>query len=231
MPDLGLKKYKVNIKEITPQIDFDRMKKPSCFIGVSMGNPNFNIKYLPSIIEWVKFNFDHCSIIIADYLDRHSLKISKGISEKDAIEMALSNGERTFNEYKKIIPVNDQFNIYRWQDEKFAVSQEYLTSFQQSIFTNAAILDDINIDCLDYLRRKNLMVSDDKNSLEEKLELCRQYIIEEMAFINHQAELGIHCSVYPGTQLAILKHFSLNKYPDSTLALKEVIYFDLKIKK
>mgnify|MGYP001581811648 CR=1 FL=1 len=222
-------KYRVSLRASTPPVSFNAIERPkSCFVGVSWENPNFNIKYIPSIMDWVKANFDNCSLIIADYLYRYSLMILNDLSEEEASKIALEKGEKIYIEYKTAFDADPQIVIYRWLDKEVKINHDYLLQFDKTVRSNKSVMEVIDSDSQAYLDGKTFKstISDD-----ERLELCRKYIIEEMAFINYQAELGINCSVYPGTQLSVLKNFSLNKFPECNLALSKVFYLDLAVKK
>lgn len=219
--------YKVSIKEINPKNRVLIPENSSCFIGVSLGNPKFDMKYFPSLLNWVNENFKECVIVIVDYIYRYNLMIEKGFDEEQATRVALDLGEKTKIMLEKIKP-STKFKIYQWQDNKIAPTLEYKTKFLSSIMSNKQIVRDIETDVTAYLQRKNVLF--DKKS--KSFEYGFNYVLEELTFVNHRVENQNLYSIYPGTQLQIMKNFSNGKYViNSHLALNQLICIDLKIKK
>lgn len=221
------KKYKISIQEINPKSKVEFDKNASCFIGVSLGNPKFDIKYFPSLLNWVNENFKECTIVIVDYIYRYNLMIEKGLDEKQATIVALDLGDKTKKMLEDIKP-NTKFKIYQWQDKKIATSADYKKKCIASMMSNLQIIKDIEMDVTSYLKRKNIQF--DKKS--KSFEYGFNYVLEELLFVNHRIENQNLYSVYPGNQLQTMKNFSNGKYLKQTdLALNQLICIDLKIKK
>lgn len=85
---------------------------------VSVGKENFEGEAVSAAMKMINIEFKECYIVIADTLQRHNISTEKDISDEDAYQESLQDGnkwikkyEQTFKQYLSI-----PYKIIRWDD-------------------------------------------------------------------------------------------------------------------
>jgi len=229
------KKYKLKLSKIVPNISLETLHNEKCFYGISINNPFTWGKHTKLFLEWISQNFAHCNVLIVDYLYRINEYISFGGNTQDAIDKSLLLGkiiEKRLNEDINKIS-SDKFTMIHWKDyidsnPNFIKHINYL----KSNFNNNERFQN-NIRKISKLYVERLIKREESLFLtkEESINQSNSYIIEELAIISCLVESNYCVSIYPGTQLSILKEIAKGHFPELDTSLKNGIYIDLTVKK
>lgn len=224
-----MSKRKVYIRDFRPSHSKQNLAKfNKCYVGISINNPFFWSKYLPELFEWIDKHFEHCLIVIGDYLHRHNVEIF-GSEIPFTTSTDLDSIGKDMSETINKLKLNSKFNIKHWKEyynlEAVKIKLEQL----QHIYINNDLIRKSIQTSSKYFITKQV-----KNgfSLRVPIDIAYQkssdYILEEMAVLSYLIDEEYKVQVYPGTSLPIFK----------LLAEKEVlidnnlcngIFIDLKV--
>ncbi|MDO8955100.1 MAG: hypothetical protein Q7V63_09675 [Gammaproteobacteria bacterium] len=110
------KKSKIKIKFVWPVGYETQAKAISCLLGISVGQSKYEGLKLLATLEKINKNFGKCTIMLADSLQRYSIKTNNpGLNWDHAYEIAIHMGDswldRNLEHLKKLtIP----FEVKRW---------------------------------------------------------------------------------------------------------------------
>lgn len=228
-------RYKLKIKEITPNIDIESLYNKNCFYGISINNPFTWGKHNKLLLEWISQNFSNCIIIIVDYLHRINEQIFFNKNKDDAIEKSMLLGKLIENRFTEDMPniSSNKIKIVHWCDyiESNPKYQLYYNSLKSTFKNDLNFQSNIQYDSKLYVER---LISRGESlflSKEEAIHKSNLYILEELALISCLIENSYTISIYPGTQLNILKELANGNFPDIDTNLNNGIYIDLTVKK
>ena len=225
-------RYNIKYKNIAPNIEEKHILTYDCYIGVSMNNPLFFSKGLPALLKWISSHYPHCTIIVADYLDRLNQQIfNEGLTLEGAINACLENGKRIRYPLQECVTDLHIKNITINHWLKYYEKQQVQTIKQQlfyQLYKKSDLYKCINHSAIEYLKKKSTRVSlcNDRNIF-----LSIEYIIEELAVISYLVQTGARVQLYPGTNLPILKKIANKELILSDSNLDQGIYVDLTVKK
>jgi len=90
--------YRAKVDFVSPQNRRDTFElEYECFLGVSLGNRNFEPVRFHSLLEWVSRRFSKCKILVGDSIHRLTLESCSGMSAHEAHDRALISRSRGLN--------------------------------------------------------------------------------------------------------------------------------------
>jgi len=226
-----MKKRKIKIVRITPNVNKEDLFNNNCFIAVSLNNPFFYGEKLKLLLEFISRKFDNCLIIIADVLYRYNIEIIEGLIGNEAIEKAKEIGKKSELEFISLIAEFEKkkFTINHWQD--FTNNDSFsstLMQLKQMYSNNQRFNKSICNTANEFITRLIRKSGELDTPIDKALQLSVEFILEEMAVYNIVSSKGYYVDIYPGTYLPILQDISLGKFSDAPEYLKRKINVEVK---
>lgn len=232
---INTKSYKVRLKYVTPGYQIQNIYHYPAVLGVSLGNPIFRESVWPALLNWITHHFEKCEVILGDYLNRFNEQIFIGsIDKHQASLLALTKGDDLEELIQK--KLNDlgyqNLSLKRWGDfycePEFQKKKENLmVNFKR----NNIFRKEVELTCEAFFERKKRNGQLIKIPYDQARNLAINYLLEEMAFISFSSARGFNVSLYPGTQIQLLKSIAEKKIIGVDKNLANVIYVDLTTKK
>ncbi|WP_335973252.1 tRNA-dependent cyclodipeptide synthase [Gaetbulibacter jejuensis] len=222
-------RYKIKYSSITPNIPKELIYNENCYVGISINNDFFWGKHTDIFFEWIEKRFNHCKIVIGDYIHRHNEIIFNDSDYDEAVRRSLYFGKQIKELLSKIeILQSPKFKILHWNE---IYKKNEMIQFTNKI--NNAYLNSSDFKYLVDSSAKEFISRQVKanrlplTSYDDCVQHSVNYIKEELSVFCYLIKNDFKVQVYPGSQLPILKHFASNKV-DLELELKDGIYIDLK---
>lgn len=150
-------------------------------MGVSIKNPFYLKK--ENILQAIQYaiNFDEFLIFVVDYPYRLSLQALKNKPLKnDVIQSILQEGEELKRFLLRISKSFNNVKIFSWQELENKKYNTYLIEIKQLEKQNSKFSKSIQDDFTGIVVKRLKKLST-KKELKEKLSLCKQFLIEELA--------------------------------------------------
>lgn len=230
-----LAEYTTRIENIAPAISQKELfLHRRCYLGISIGNPQFRGESFQVLLEWISGRFDECLIVVGDYLQRYNEHIFYNRQAKEAEIESLRMGDAFLKESEECLRrlPEEKFHVTRWKsyldspeyhkakrilDELFVTSFEFRESIDK---TSAEFISR-------QMKNKKGPVVDKKTAIA----LSTQYLLEEIAVFSVLVENGWAVEVYPGAEIPVLVDIAAGKFPHIPPALKQRINVELRITK
>ena len=203
-----------------------------CYLGISLANPVFDEKNLNALLLWASEHFRKCLVVIGDDLCRFNQKILYGFGDDEALNAARELGDVFIENNLAVFKQFDQdvVQISRWADhiecDMYSKSSEQL----ESIFVNEPEFRSmIEIDAVSFVKRQKKHNTEFVVGDDEAINLCCQYLLEEIAVFSVLSQQGWRVELYPGSELNVLVEVAKGKYPDVPQGLKNRINVELRI--
>lgn len=203
-----------------------------CYMGISIGNPNFHGEALAALLQWIGQNFDECLIVVGDYLQRYNETIFYNRRGKEAEIESLRMGDQYLEQASgELEKVRDgKFKITRWKDylekPEFHRSKKILEELFVTSYEFRESIDRTSAEFISrQMKNKNAPVIDKKDAIA----LSTQYILEEIAVFSALVSDGWAVEVYPGSEIPVLVDISKGKFKAIPEALRHRINVELKI--
>ena len=226
--------YKANITRIIPPISANQLNISKCYMGVSIGQPNFTCDRFRTVLQWISRNSETCLIVIGDDLLRFNIMAEKGISEKASLIISRHIGES--EEHFIATLTRDFFDcrfiITRWRN--WTESQEfrdYHDALKILNKTDSAFADSVRKSANGFLSRRVKRRTTLNVPANLAVELSVAYLLEEISVFCLLASKGWNTEVYPGPELSVLEEIAKGKYQDVPPPLKHRINISLRVRK
>lgn len=194
--------------------------KSSCLMPISVGQSIHEGEKFSAVIKLMNASFKHCTILVDDSVQRHTIGIMNHVPPDTLYQMAVDEGdawlkrsERAYNQLT--IP----YNIMRWDD--WYNSKNYITSHERvenEYNTNELFRNAIHANISDFLTRYLSRYAQEEIDYERAFRLCRDYLIEECAVMCLWTEQAYDFEVYPSGRnkaMAATYEFLIKpNYPD-----------------
>lgn len=230
-----LTEYTTRIESIAPAITQKELfLHRRCYLGISIGNPQFRGESFQVLLEWISHHFDECLIVVGDYLQRYNEHIFYNRQAKEAEIESLRMGDAFLKESEKYLSLlpKEKFRVTRWKS--FLDSPEYhkakkiLDELFVSSFEFRESIDKTSTEFISrQMKNKKSPVVDKKTAIA----LSTQYLLEEIAVFSVLVENGWAVEVYPGAEIPVLVDIAAGKFPHIPPALKQRINVELRITK
>ena len=224
---------KVKIVKILPRISEPELfSHKKCYLGISLENPIFEGEALKAMLVWAADKFEHCLVIIGDYLSRFNERILSGCDETRAGRQAIERGDLFVSRTKELfssLPA-EKIRLSRWREHLQAEEYVRAKKVLDKIFeTDSKFKASVEYDALSFVERQKKHNQHLAIDADEALHLCCRYILEEVAVFNSLSERGWDVELYPGSELRVLAEVAKGRYPNVPNGLKNRISVELKI--
>ncbi|MBL7959687.1 tRNA-dependent cyclodipeptide synthase [bacterium] len=230
-----LTEYTVRIESIAPSITQKELfLHRRCYLGISIGNPQFRSESFQVLLEWISSHFDECLIVVGDYLQRYNEHIFYNRQAKEAEIESLRMGDAFLKESEKYLSrlTKEQFRVTRWKpyldSPEYHKAKKILDELFVSSFEFRESIDKTSTEFISrQMKNKKGPVVDKKTAIA----LSTQYLLEEIAVFSVLVENGWAVEVYPGSEIPVLVDIAAGKFPHIPPALKQRINVELRINK
>jgi tRNA-dependent cyclodipeptide synthase len=203
-----------------------------CYIGISLTNPIFETTNLAALLQWAGDKFEQCLVILGDDLCRFNQTIRFGSPPDQALAAAHRVGdafiEKTADVFEQFDP--QKMKLVRWSenlsDNLYLRSRARLDHLFNS---DPEFKKMVEVDALSFVERLRNRKSDIAVSDAKAIELCCEYLLEEIAVFDMLSEKGWMVELYPGSELHVLAEIAKGRFPDVPSGLKKRINIELKI--
>lgn len=223
----------VSIVKILPKISQQALfAYKRCYIGISLENPVFEGNTLRALLFWSLQRFDETLVIIGDYLCRYNEKMLSGCDSKKASQKAQSLGDSFLLQTKELFGTlpHKKIHLTRWKEH--LQSKEYKESeiiLKKLFESDSDFRASVERDAFDFIQRQKKKNQKPLVDIEEAIELCCQYLLEEIGVFSALSQQGWHVELYPGSELHVLVEVAKGKYTAVPKGLQERISVELKI--
>ncbi|HAT3877890.1 TPA: hypothetical protein I8669_002722 [Legionella pneumophila] len=171
----------------------------TCLMPISVGQTIHEGAKFEAVIKLINNSFKHCTILVDDSVQRHTIGIMNHASPDELYQIAVEEGDawlkRNEMAYNQLtIP----FNIMRWDD--WYNSPHYITSHlrvQKEYDANKDFRQAIHANIDDFLTRYLNRFNPEDIDHERSFRLCLDYLIEECAVMCLWTEGQYDFEVYP----------------------------------
>ncbi len=190
---------------------------PSCFIPIClysfMANKPFLFEYLP----WAISRCERPRIIIGDYMERHNIMVFEALSEAAAAAKAERRGRKIAGDIEAALNGLNVDGNLQVQSCRDVIDTKEAQKIMTKIRDFASKNEDFNTDIEEQIA---LMLSNTKrlsgraleNITGKKIDLLREYMIEEIAFFIALYQEGYITEIYPGRDMKILQKMASSRY-------------------
>lgn len=204
-----------------------------CYLGISMGNPLFEGRYLRTLCDWITGRFDACLFIVGDYLCRYNECIFTGSDAEQAGRAALELGESFLGRNRPVLDryPQDKFRLTRWRDHLRSAEFEKASAALEKLFeSDSDFRRSVEKDAFAYINRKSGHGIYAAVEAKEAAALSCRYLLEEIAVFSAVSQQGWQVEVYPGPELTTLEQIAKGRYEDIPAGLKSRINVEVNIR-
>ena len=223
----------VSIVKILPKIAQQALfAYKRCYIGISLENLIFQGNSLRALLFWSLQRFEETMVIVGDYLCRFNEKMLSGYDAKQASQKAQSLGDSFLLQTKELFDKlpNKKIHLTRWKEH--LQSKEYKESktiIKKLFESDSDFRASVERDAFDFVKRQKRRSQKLAVDMEEAIELCCQYLLEEIGVFSALSQQGWCVELYPGSELHALVEVAKEKYIAVPTGLKKRISVELKI--
>ena len=223
----------VRIEKILPKVSEQELfSSRRCYLGISLENPVFDSPSLYAMLLWASERFDNCLVVVGDHLCRFNERILNGLEDAEAVKAAEKIGDSFISKTRGLFEqfAAGKIRLTRWKEHLQSSEYERSKEIIDELFgSNAEFRASVEKDAVSFVRRQekrnhSLVVEE-----EEAIELCCEYLLEEIAVFSALSEQGWRVELYPGSELHVLTEIAGGKYPEVPRGLKERISVELKV--
>lgn len=203
----------------------------SCFIGISLENPNFIGGKLASVVDWISNRFSNCVFLLGDSIHRLTLQIRKELNAEDSLNHALGLGDYYLRTHQHMLvntKTNEPFDIIRGTEIYNNCDVIEFRDALQALFDK----EEKFFESVRGFSRQFILRADSFDILatEHALNLSCRYVIEELADTCYMISQGHKTLVYPGS-LAIFEQISNGCFDNLPSELNELVNIGLRLKR
>lgn len=226
-------RYKAEIRVISPDIVPNNSgQAQSCFVGISLDNPNFLGSKLQSIVDFISNRYDNCCFLLGDHVHRLTLQIRKDLTREQCQYHALGLGDyylRTQQNVLRHSHTGEAFPLIRGSDIcQLPEVMNYRSMLEQQFESDPAFRTAIEGFAGQFIARSSEITSEEARS--EIIRLSCQYVLEELAETCYMISKGYSVLVYPGS-LTIFQQISNGFFEGLPNELKQLINIGLRLKR
>ena len=222
------------ISRITPKVPRDELfSHKRCYLGISIGNLNFENIYLESQLSWIQRHFDEALLVIGDYIYRYNEQIFHGKVGNRATSEALRKGDICAENLSPSLNCKRDciFTVVKWKTLlETAEYREAKQALNNIYLSNPAFMDSIEKTAIAFILRQVKCRKKLAVSYDDAISLSCEYLIEEIAVFSALAELGWMVDVYPGRELPVLVDIAEGKFTSVPASLRKRINVQLDIR-
>ena len=225
-------RYRAWVKKVSPHTARQNIENyNSCFLGISLQNPSFSTAKLVAITDWIANRFQKCIVVIGDSLHRITLQIDRKLNEKQAFSQAIFMGKEYINTEMTVFrrhadTCHFEF-IYCSEVQQLKDYKQYYEELQDLFAKNEKFANSVKSFSMEFVNRHMHLCEHDK-SYDFYEEICREYLLEELAIFSCLFKDQIYPIFYPGS-LSIFGEIAEGVHPDIPACLKNIIYASLRL--
>lgn len=227
-------RYKAEVRDFTPATERENLEQfTSCFVGISLENPNFIGNKLDSMIHWISKRFPHCVFLLGDQVHRLTLQIRKGLDDENSIHHALGLGDyylRTHQHFFKHSLTGENLPIIRGSD---IYQQAKVVNYREQLKT---LFDTNNIfrSAVEHFAQAFILRGEEMDANDaacgNHINWSCHYVLEELAETCYMISQGHRVLVYPGS-LAIFQQIADDGFENMPAELNELVNISLRLKR
>lgn len=223
----------VSVAKILPKIPEEQMYAyKKCYLGISLDNPVFEGNSLQALLLWITGKFEHCLVIVGDYLSRFNERILNGCDRETASKIACDRGDEFITKTQHLFQQlpDGRATLTRWKEHLQTDHYKKAREIIDNIFaSNDEFRASVERDALSFVKR--LSKRNHTLALEkpEAVSLSSEYLVEEIAVFSSLSEQGWQVELYPGPELRVLVDVAKGKYKDIPIGLSQRISVELKL--
>ncbi|HEG43505.1 MAG TPA: tRNA-dependent cyclodipeptide synthase [Phycisphaerales bacterium] len=223
----------VKIIKILPRMSEDELfAQKKCYLGISIENPIFEGDSLKALLNWASERFEQCLVVVGDDLCRFNQRIVNGLAPDEALEAAHMQGDAFIAQAGGFIESISRGNVKltRWNEHLQSDAYRQSRAAIDRLFaTDAGFKAAIEKDAVSFARRQSQRVGKIAVEMDEAIELCCQYLLEEIAVFSALSERKWRVELYPGSELHALVDVARGKFADVPKPLADRINVELKV--
>ena len=227
------KRQSVSIVKILPKISQQALfAYKRCYIGISLENPAFKGNSLRALLFWSSQRFEETTVIVGDYLCRFNEKMLGLCDAKQASQKAQSFGDSFLLQTKELFDElpDKKIHLTRWKEHLQSKEYEKSETILKKLFeSDLDFRTSIERDALNFIKRQKTKNQKLLVDTEKAIELCCQYLLEEIGVFSALSQQGWRVELYPGSELHVLVEVAKGKYKAVPEGLKKRISVELKI--
>ena len=227
------KKYRARVLYVAPTAARDTFKdEPSCFLGISLENPQFSPAKVESMLEWISRRFDSCTLLVGDSMHRLTLEATRGLSREEATGVAARLGDDFIQSHvatvEKFAP-KCRFEFLRCSEvvetASFAMYSQRIRHYFDS---HSSFRESVASFGRNYHRKVWDKLSEEER--QKRIENSCNYFLEEFAIFCVLREYGTRVFAYPGS-FSTLIEVSNGEHEGIEPMLRELIIVSLSLRK
>jgi len=223
----------VSIVKTIPKVSEEELfSHRNCYIGISLGNPIFQGKYLQAILFWAVERFEESLVVVGDHLCRFNERIFNGLNGEKAIQTANNLGDNFIEQTKDLFAQlpQDKIKMTRWKARlETAEYAESKAALDTLFHTNDEFMASVKREAFSFIERQTKHNKKPAVEIEEAIKLSCEYLLEEIAVFSALSEQGWNVELYPGPELKVLEDVARGMYIDAPAGLKKRINIELKV--
>ncbi len=203
-----------------------------CYLGISLENPIFEGDSLKALLGWASERFEECLIVVGDDLCRFNQRIINGLGADEALEAAHLQGDDFIAQAGGFIESIARGNVKltRWDEHLQSDAYRQSRAVLDRLFAaDAKFRAAIEKDAVAFAERQRQRGGKMAVEMDEAIELCCQYLLEEIAVFSALSERKWRVELYPGSELHALVDVARGKFADVPRGLADRINVELKV--
>lgn len=213
-----------------PKQDLVGLRHRRAYVAMSLNNKVMeSTETLSEVLQWMKDHFHDFVVIVGDYLHRHNVEFLDGATEAEAIDSAMQKGREVTARVKSILDQLDLTQVSVLSAHDFYNS----TGFQDRLNDLLRLENEVSVfhDLTEftlgvYLDRKGIIAADQPKARDHS----RMYLAEELVIFEQLAKQGFDTSVYPGSQLPVMKALVSGALPNVSPILEKITLVEMKFR-
>ncbi|MBN1124602.1 MAG: tRNA-dependent cyclodipeptide synthase [Sedimentisphaerales bacterium] len=222
----------ITIDTITPAVSQEELfGHRRCYMGISLDNPVFQNDFLWALLEWATGHFDHCLIVVGDYLRRFNETMLNGLEGIRAEQAAEAVGDQFLQREGDLLSrfSSDKMTVIRWkpclESDEYARARNTLAHLYNA---NEKFRAAVQRDAHSFVKRQQKHNQSFAVDEVEAIHLSSQYLLEEIAVFSALSEKGWTVELYPGPELDVLVDVARGLYDGIPVGLRKRINVELR---
>lgn len=215
--------------KIFPNLDFSTEQIGKILLGVSLNNRVSNsADSLSQVFDWTCTHLGKCDFLVGDFLNRLTYQAFHGLAESDAIQQAMTDGERLISRIDHVAARSACLSatiISTATLMKERVALEKKAYFEFLFRTREPFKRLIEDDVAAFIKRRTT----DSRIDESAYSYCIQYELEELALFEILSERGYTHLVYPGSHLRVMKALVGKDLRDISPSLERLTLVEIRL--
>jgi hypothetical protein len=175
-------------------------KESTCLLTISVGQEVHEGEKFLSTIDLVNGAFKHCTILVDDSLQRHTMQINQPASPDGLYNLSISEGDSWLERNKFIYSrLTIPHKIIRWDDWLFHPKyKQYHKQISQLLDTDSNYKNAFELTIREFLERYQNRTPLCQSEYTRAHQLCTEYLKEECTALCLWIKGGFNFEVYPG---------------------------------